>query len=681
MKTFRTIGFLCLSIAGLWLSTGCTKTADNLAINPANMDTTVAAGDDFFQFANGGWLKANPVPDDKTAYSALTQLRETNEKRIKSLFDELSNKTGMSKGSAAQRIADFYASGMDTAAIDKAGIEPVKPLLSMIESMKTQEDILNTVAELTLNQVYPLFFLYSGIDDKNSEQVIAQVWQGGLGLPEKDYYFNKGKSFEKNRQEYLLYVSKLFELNKYNQLKARQFAGEVMTFETELAKASRSLVECRDPQANYNKMTMDDLKKISPDFDWKKFVAKTGYADIQHINIGQPDFIKQISLMMKSVSLDSWKTFLTFKVLNSAAPYLSRDFEQANFDFYEKTLSGRPKQEDRWKRVVKTTDGALGELIGQLYVEKYFPPKAKERMLTLVENLRKALKVRIENLTWMTDKTKQEAVKKLDKIGVKIGYPNKWRDYKGLDITRELYGNNVLASNRVDFRFNMDKIGKPVDPEEWGMTPQMVNAYYSPNRNEIVFPAGILQPPMFDMDADDAVNYGAIGTVIGHEMTHGFDDQGRQYDLNGNLKDWWTEFDAKAFKQQTEPLVHQFNQFVAIDTFHINGELTLGENIADLGGLNIAYQAYQLSLTGKAKPAPIKGFTDDQRFFLSWAQVWRTNMRDEALRRRVLEDVHSPAKFRVNGPLFNMPEFYKAFPAITSSNKLFRPESERIKIW
>lgn len=668
-------------ISGIALMISCARPLDNLAINPSNMDTTMAPGDDFYQYANGGWLKAHPVPEDKTSYSAFTELRETNEKRIKAMFEDLSKKTDSPKGSVAQKIADFYASGLDSVAIEKAGIQPLSDIFRKIDEMKTPADVRKVIAELTAMQIYPLFYIYSGLDEKNSEAVIANIWQGGLGLPEKDYYFNKGESFVKIREAYLAYLGKLFELLQADQTAAAKNAQTVMAMETALAKASRSLVECRDPQLNYNKMSMDALNTLTPDFNWNNFVTDIGYSGIREMNIGQPDFIKEMGVMVTSRPVDDWKIFLKYKVINAMAPYLSREFDVAHYEFYEKTLSGRMKQEERWKRVLNTTDGALGELVGQMYVEKYFPARAKERMVALVENLRKAMKLRIENLTWMTEDTKKQALKKLEKIGVKVGYPNKWRDYSGLEVSRDSYCKNVLASNRFDFKYTMDKIGKPVDPEEWGMTPQTVNAYYSPNRNEIVFPAAILQPPFFDMDADDAVNYGGIGVVIGHEMTHGFDDQGRQYDLNGNLKDWWTEKDARAFKEQTQPLVHQFNQFVAIDTFHVNGELTLGENIADLGGLNIAYQAYQLSLAGKDKPAPIKGFTDDQRFFLSWAQVWRGNITDKALRRRVLEDVHSPAKFRINGPLFNMPEFYKAFPNITENNKLYRAEKDRIKIW
>lgn len=673
--------FAVLCLVGLWFTTGCVKSVENLAINPANMDTTVAPGEDFFQYANGGWMKAHPIPEDKTSYSAFTELRESNDDRIKLMFEELSGKAGIKSGSAEQKIADFYASGLDTNAINKAGVDPIKPFLQMIDNIKTPSDAQNVIADLTANQLYPMFYLMSGLDDKNSDQVIAVVWQSGLGLPEKDYYFNKGESFEKIRKAYLQYITDVFIQLNYERSAAEKFAQSVMTFETELAKASRSYIETRDPVANYNKLSLEELNQLSPGFDWKNFMVKTGYPGIQHINVGQPDFIKQVGRMMTTVPMNNWKTYLTFRTVSQTAQYLNRELDQAHFDFYEKTLSGRVKQEERWKRALNTTDGALGELVGQIYVEKYFPPKAKDRMLTLVENLRKAMKIRIEKLDWMTENTKKEAVKKLEKIGVKIGYPDKWRDYSGLEVTRESFCRNVLASNRFEFKYTMDKIGKPVDPGEWGMTPQTVNAYYSPNRNEIVFPAAILQPPFFDMNADDAVNYGAIGVVIGHEMTHGFDNQGRLYDLKGNLKDWWTEDDAKAFKKKTEPLVRQFSQFVAIDTFHVNGELTLGENIADLGGLNIAYLAYQISLEGKAKPAPVKGFTDDQRFFLAWAQVWRTNMRDETLRRRVLEDEHSPARFRINGPLFNMPEFYKAFPMITSSDKLYRDENNRIKIW
>jgi putative endopeptidase len=462
---------------------------------------------------------------------------------------------------------------------------------------------------------------------------------------------------------------------------AEKNAATIMAMESQLAKASFTNVENQDPQKTYNKFDADGLNKLSPEIKWSAYFAQTGFPDFKEINIYQPSFFKELGNMMKTVSVDDWKTFLRWQLINSTAGYLSKDFENQNFDFYYTTLSGQEEMEPRWKLVLDATSGNLGEAVGQLYVEKYFPPAAKERMTELVMNLKTSLKQRIENLTWMGTQTKQEAIAKLDKMGVKIGYPNKWRDYSGLEITPESYVMNILNSQAFEFRYTMNKIGKPVDPDEWGMTPQTVNAGYYPNKNEIVFPAGILQPPFFNLDADDAVNYGAIGMVIGHEMTHGFDNYGRQFDKDGNLRDWWTKEDSKAFDEQVSPLISQYDKYEVLDSAFVNGKLTLGENIADLGGATIALNAYRLSLEGKPAPESIDGFTDMQRFFLAYAQIWRTNMRDEELRKRVKTDEHSPAKVRINGVVYNMPEFYAAFSEVKEGDKLYRAPGERPVIW
>jgi putative endopeptidase len=454
-----------------------------------------------------------------------------------------------------------------------------------------------------------------------------------------------------------------------------------MKMETELAKASFTNIENQDPQKTYNKLTIEGLNKLAPNIDWKSYFIKVDYPGLSEVNIFQPSFMIKLSNMMKTVPVDDWKTFLRWQLINATAGFLSKEFVDQNFDFYNRTLSGQEKMEPRWKLILDATSNSLGELIGQLYVNKYFPPVAKQRMTDLVMNLKKSLKQRIENLTWMGPQTKQEALAKLDKMGVKVGYPDKWRDYSGLVISSESYVSNILNSQVFEFRFSMDKVGKPVDRTEWGMTPQTVNAYYNPNRNEIVFPAGILKPPFFNMDADDAINYGAIGMVIGHEMTHGFDNMGRQFDKDGNLRDWWTKDDSKEFEAHAAMLVDQYNKFEVLDSTFVNGKHTLGENIADLGGATISYNAYKLSLEGKEMPKPIDGFTNFQRFFLSYGQVWRNNMRDAELRKRVKIDEHSPSKVRINGVVYNMPEFYAAFPNIKPGDKLFRPVEQRPVIW
>jgi putative endopeptidase len=473
----------------------------------------------------------------------------------------------------------------------------------------------------------------------------------------------------------------MFGLLKDEPAVAEKNAKTVFDLETQLAKSSFTNVENQDPQKTYNKVTMDGLNKLAPNINWQSYFVKVGYPGFKEVNIYQPVFFKELSNMMKTVPVNDWKTFLRWQLINSTAAYLSKDFVDQNFDFYYRTLSGTEKMEPRWKLVLDATSGSLGESIGQLYVEKYFPPVAKQKMTDLVQNLKKALKVRIENLTWMSAQTKQEALAKLEKMGVKVGYPDKWRDYSTLKISSDSYVINILNSQAFEFRYTMDKVGKPVDPTEWGMTPQTVNAYYNPYRNEIVFPAGILQPPFFNMDADDAVNYGAIGMVIGHEMTHGFDNQGRQFDKDGNLRDWWTKEDSKSFEDHTAILVDQYNHYEVLDSAFVNGKLTLGENIADFGGLTVAYNAYKFSLEGKEAPKPIDNFTDAQRFFLSYGQIWRTNMRDAELRKRVKTDEHSPAKVRINGVVYNMPEFYAAFPDVKAGDKRFRAPEQRPVIW
>lgn len=461
----------------------------------------------------------------------------------------------------------------------------------------------------------PFFAIFSNQDAKNSSSVIAGCWQAGIGLPERDYYFNNDESTRKIREAYIVHLTKMFELLKDEPAVAEKNAQTIMKIETRLAKASFTNVENEDPQKTYNKVTIDGLKKLAPNMDWKSYFTLIGYPGISEINVSQPGFMKELSNMMKSVPVDDWKTFLRWHLINSSAAYLSQDFVNQNFDFYYRTLSGQEKMEPRWKLVLDVTSYSLGEAIGQLYVNKYFPPVAKQKMTDLGMNLKKSLKSRIENLSWMGPKTKIEALAKLEKMGIKVGYPDKWRDYSGLMVSSQPYILNLLNSGGFEFRYNMNKIGKPVDPTEWGMTPQTVNAYYNPNRNEIVFPAGILQPPFFNMYADDAINYGAIGMVIGHEMTHGFDNMGRQFDKDGNLRDWWTEEDSKTFEAHTKMLIDQYNQNQVLDSVFVNGKLTLGENIADFGGATVAFNAYKLSLEGKEAPKPIDGFTNYQRFF------------------------------------------------------------------
>lgn len=651
-----------------------------VALDVQNIDSTVKPGDDFYQFANGGWLKANPVPDDKTRWGVFNVLMEENNDKIKTIIDESAKTVNAEEGSNKQKIGDFYASGMDTLKIEQDGLANLKPEFDMIDGMATSEDVLKAVASFQKIGIPVFFYIYAGADEKNSSMMIANIWQGGLGMPDRDYYTSDDERSKHLRIAYLEHLGKIFGLMGDDEQTAKANADKIMEIETRLAKSSFTMLQNRDPQSTYNKLSLDELAKIAPDFDWNGYVRNIGYSQIDSINVSQLSFIKELSNVFKDLAVNDWKTFFRWKLIDNTAPYLSAAFENQNFEFFSKELSGQKQMQPRWKRVLGATSGALGEAIGQVYVEKYFPAEAKQKMVDLVNNLKTALSVRISNLSWMTEPTKKAAQEKLAAFGVKVGYPDKWRDYSGLKISRDSYVRNVLASNVFDFNYNMDKVGKAVDKTEWGMTPQTVNAYYSPNRNEIVFPAAILQPPFFNMDADDAVNYGAIGVVIGHEMSHGFDDQGSQYDKDGNLKNWWAEEDQVKYKEQTQKLVDQFDGFVAIDSLHLDGKLTLGENIGDFGGLTIALEALKVAMKDLDMNAKIDGFTPIQRFFLSNAVVWRGNIRDEALMRQVREDVHSPAKFRINGGLFNVPEFYEAFN-IKEGDKLYRSVEQRPVIW
>jgi len=680
---------IIIAILTIALLQGCTTNVKNTvekvkkypAFDVQNMDTTIKPGDDFFNYTNGTWLKNNPIPADKNSRSTFDELFERNRHDIREIIEEAAAVKDVQPGSNTEKIGTFYNSGMDTISIERLGLSPLKMFFDKIESIRSIADVQSVGAFSQTYQISPFFVVFSNQDSKNSTSVIAQCYQAGIGLPERDYYFNNDESTKKIREKYLIHLTKMFELLKDELSVAGKNAETVMKMETQLAKASFTNVENQDPLKTYNKVTIEELNKLAPDINWHSYFTQVGYPGLSEVNIWQPSFMKELSNMMKTVPVDDWKTFLRWQLINSTAAYLGKEFVDQNFDFYNRTLTGQEKMEPRWKLILDVTSASLGESIGQLYVKKYFPPVAKQKMTDLVMNLKKSLKQRIENLSWMGPQTKQEALAKLEKMGVKVGYPDKWRDYSGLSISSESYVLNVLNSQAFEFRYSMDKVGKPVDPTEWGMTPQTVNAYYNPNRNEIVFPAGILQPPFFNLDADDAVNYGAIGFVIGHEMTHGFDNMGRQYDKDGNLRDWWTKDDSKAFEAHAAMLIDQYNHNEILDSVFVNGKLTLGENIADLGGGTVAFNAYKLSLEGKVTPKPIDGFTNYQRFFLAYAQVWRTNMRDKELKKRVKTDEHSPAKVRINGVVYNMPEFYAAFPDVKPGDKLFRPVEQRPVIW
>ncbi len=649
------------------------------ALDPSNMDLSVSPGDDFYQYANGTWLQNHPVPDDYSRYGSFEVLTEKNLIDLRTIMDKAA-KSNAPKGSNLKKIGDFYASGMDTEKIETAGLTPLETEFNRINEISSIQEVQDAVAYFHLKRIAPLFFFFSEQDFKNSEMNIGWLYQGGLGLPDRDYYLDQSPRSTEIRAKYIEHLEHIFQLLGDSPETAANNAKTVMIMETRLATASMTRVEQRDPKAIYNPMTLAELQEHSNNYNWNSYFTTMGVDDPGILNISQPVFFKEVSKMMQDISVADWKTYLRWNLINDTAEFLSSDFENADFDFYGKVMSGTQELQPRWKRVLKTTSGSLGEAVGQIYVEEYFPPAAKERAMDLVMNLKYAYGERIKNVDWMSDATKAKALEKLEAFGVKIGYPDKWRDFSALDINRESYVRNAINANAFDVRWNLDKINKPVDKTEWHMSPQTVNAYYNPGVNEIVFPAAILQPPFFNFKADDPVNYGAIGAVIGHEMTHGFDDQGRQYDKNGNLNDWWTKEDQEKFDQRTKVLVEQADDYAVIDTNKINGRLTLGENIADLGGLTIAYDALQLAMKNNPAKLEVDGFTPEQRFFLSWAQVWRSNIREEEQLMRLKTDPHSPAKYRTNGPISNLPNFHAAFHVKEGQN-MYRSPEEVAKIW
>jgi putative endopeptidase len=679
-KIFRTSHLISLAVAFILLGLACSGGQHaEPPLNPANMDITISPGEDFFQYANGGWIANNPIPDEYSRYGSFEKLTEENYAKLKTLFNQVAG-SDADKGSIEQKIRDFYNTGMDSAKIEKEGIAPLKADLEKIDNLQNTKEVQNHLAYMHSHGIYPGFYIFAYADEKNSDMVIAQLMQGGLGLPDRDYYTSDDGRSKELRKAYTDHLKKMFSLLGDSRDAAERNAATVMAMETRLAIASMTRLDRRDPHKTYHKMNVKKLQKTTPLFNWQLYFDGIGLTDPGDLNVRQPQFFTEFSDMMNDVELDDWKTYLRWHLINSTASCLSPDFVEQDFEFYGKMLSGKKALQPRWKRVMNATSSALGEAVGQLYVKKYFPPAAKKRMLDLVENLKVSLEERIETLDWMGGETQKAALSKLETMNVKIGYPDKWIDYSPLEIKADSYILNVMRADNFNFQRDMAKVNKPVDPDEWHMNPQTVNAYYSPTSNEIVFPAAILQPPFFNMKADDAVNYGAIGVVIGHEMTHGFDDQGRQYDVDGNLRDWWTEEDAKRFDQRTQVLVDQYNRFSVFDTLHVDGKLTLGENIADLGGLNISYQALQKALKENPQPKTIDGFTPAQRFFLAYAQVWRQSIRPEELQRRLKEDVHSPGRFRTNGPIANMPEFHAAFD-VKSGEALYKPENERAVIW
>ena len=624
-----------------------------------NLDTTCKPCDNFYQFAMGGWMKANPIPAEYSSWGTFTQLRDNNLTAMRTIL-EAAAKAKSAPGSNEQKIGDLYTSCLDTSAIEAAGLKPIADELSAIDAINDRKSLDAAIARLQREGAGVLFRFSSGQDYKDSSRVIAQASQGGLGMPDRDYYFRDDEKSKQLRADYQQHMTKMFELAGDAPDKAAAEAKTVMTIEMALAKASRTRVELRDPEKNYHLMQVPEMKTLTPDWSWESYLHDVGAPPVEQVNVRQPEFFKEVNQELSSVSLPDWKIYLRWHVIHASAPGLPERFVEENFDFYDRKLSGTKEILPRWKRCVESTDQNLGEALGQVYVDKYFPPAAKARAKEMVNNLIAALRNDIPTLSWMGPDTKKEALAKLEAFNVKIGYTDKWRDYSKLTIDRSSYAANVRRSIEFEYARQLDKIGKPVDRTEWGMTPPTVNAYYSSSMNEIVFPAGILQPPFYNPNADDAVNYGGIGAVIGHEISHGFDDQGSKFDGKGNLHEWWTPDDRKNFTERGDCVVNQFNSYEVEPGLHQNGKLVLGESIGDLGGLALAYAAYEKSIEGK-RPKDIGGFTPEQRFFLGWAQVWGTNQRAEAARLQTNTNPHPLARFRGNGPLSNMEAFANAF--------------------
>ena len=650
-------------LATLLIFSGNLKVRDAAApswgFSPGNLDTTCKPCDDFYEFAMGGWRKANPIPAEYPSWEMWTKLWENNLTAMRTTL-EAAAKANAPAGSNEQKIGVFYATCMDTTAIEAAGLKPIASELAAIDAINDRKSLDAAIAQLQREGANVVFLLYSGQDIKDSTRVIAIASQGGLGMPDRDYYFRDDDKSKQLRADYQHHVAKMLELAGDAPDKAATEATTVITIETVLAKASRTRVERRDPEKNYNLMPLSEMNTLTPDWSWENYLDAVGAPPVEQVNVRQPEFFKEMNQELASVSLPDWKIYLHWHLIHHSAPDLPERFVEENFNFYDRKLSGTKEILPRWKRCVQSTDRNLGEALGQVYVEKYFPPAAKARAKEMVNNLIAALRDDIPTLSWMGPDTKKEALAKLEAFNVKIGYTDKWRNYSKLTIDRSSYAANVRRSIEFEFSRQLDQIGKPVDRTEWGMTPPTVNAYYDPGMNEIVFPAGILQPPFYDPNADDAVNYGGIGAVIGHEISHGFDDQGSKFDGKGNLHEWWTPEDRKNFTERGDCVVNQFNGYEVEPGLHQNGKLVLGESIGDLGGLAIAYAAYEKSIEGR-RPKDIDGLTPEQRFFLGWAQVWGTNQRAEAARLGANTDPHPLARFRGNGPLSNMAEFAKAF--------------------
>ena len=648
--------------------------------NTANIDKGTAACTDFYQYATGTWLKTTEIPPAYSSWGSFNVLNENNRKVLREILDETAKKTDAVKGSNEQKIGDFYASCLDEAKREAEGMKPLVPELARIDKITDAKGLQAQIAYMHAHGVPALFGFGSLPDLKNSKMVAAFAGQGGLSLPNRDYYTKTDEKSVKLRDGFVKHVATMFQLVGDTPEQAAKDAQIVLAFQTRLATNSRTPIELRDATTQYHMMNPAQLKELMPNFSWADYRRDVGAPTTGDINVAHPEFYTAVNKMFTEVPLAEWKTYLRWQLINAAAPNLSSKFETENFNFFGKTLEGRKEQLPRWRRCVSATDASLGEALGQIYVARAFTPDSKARMKTLVNNLIAAFRERLQKLDWMSDATRTQAIAKLEAFGQKIGYPDKWIDYSSLKVSRDSYLANVLRSSEFDQARDFAKINKPVDRMEWGMTPPTVNAGYNPLNNDISFPAGILQAPFFNPQADDAINYGAIGAVIGHEITHGYDDSGSDFDAQGNLKNWWTESDKKNFDARADCVVNQFSAFEAEPGLHLQGKLVSGESIADLGGLQVAYDAYMKSLQGKPRPADIDGFTAEQRFFLGWAQVWAEKYTPEWVRFLAQSDPHPLSRFRVNGPLSNMPMFAEAFQCKVG-DAMVREESKRCVVW
>jgi putative endopeptidase len=643
----------------------------------SGQDTSVPASKNFFDYANGTWIKNTQIPASKTGWGSFYVVRDQALSHMKTILDSCMEVKDAEKGSVTQQIGDLYAAALDSATTERVGISGLQSELDRIHAIRTPGDVVQVIATHYLNGDAALFSFYVAPDDKNSNVERAHFDQGGLGLPNRDYYFKEDSISRHIRDAYHQYVTTILSLTG-DSASAAEDATALIALETHLAKSSKPPVALRDPQANYHLLSVSDVAKLAPRLHWKELLRSLK-AGVDTLQVGQPEFYQAVSSALGNTPVAVWRNYLTFHLVNGYASWLSKPFADASFNFYNKLLNGQQQPEVRWKRAAQLVDNMLGDALGQLYVKRFFPPQAKAYMLKLVDNLQETYRQRIQENTWMTDSTKVKAIDKLNAFVKKIGYPDHWKDYSSIDVDRTSLVADLQRISQWEYEYEINKLGKPVDKTEWQMTPPTVNAYYNPPFNEIVFPAGILQPPFYFQGGDDAVNYGGIGVVIGHEMTHGFDDQGSQYDKNGNLVNWWTKEDRAKFEKLADQVVAQYNAYTLFDSVHVNGKLTEGENIADIGGVAIAYAAFKKTPQGQGNEK-IDGLTPDQRFFMGFAQIWRMKTRPQRMLWRINNDPHSPEMFRVNGPVSNMPAFYEAYD-VKPGDKMYRPDSIRVHIW